>query len=414
MNAKTVVDGLRSAKREVFAVGKYLRQRSMPRPDGPVRVGFLVDFLPAWSKVRRIYTLLEQDERFEPVLLCVPSNALENPETNDTYEYLKQQGYENAVNTCLGPGQWLALESMELSYVFYLRPYNHLLPEQYHCHRLCAFTKVCLVVYGMSMTKQIAASTMNRDFYRYVYCFVGESPYVMKKNKRDGWLLHLLGLQKSLFLGMPGVEELRAAEGQAAPAWDFAAEGNLRVLWNPRWTTDKSLGGSNFFTFRDTLLSMAEEKPVSLLIRPHPLMLQNFLKTGEMSREEVDNFRARCQQLPNVALDESKEYNATLWNADVLVTDKSGMMAEFFVTGKPMIFCASNMELTPTEHMQQLLEGCYVVRTPQELTQCLDALRDGNDPLAQKRHALQKTLLGGVDAEPCRLILEELAKECKL
>lgn len=413
MNGKKLVDGLRSAKREVFAIGKYLRQRSMPRPDGPVRVGFLVDFLPAWSKVRRIYRLLEADDRFEPVLLCVPSNALESPEINDTYEYLKQQGYETAVNTCVAPGQWLELEPLGLSYVFYLRPYNHLLPEQYHCHRLCAFTKVCLVVYGMSMTKQIAASTMNRDFYRYVYCFVGESPYVMKKNKRDGWLLHLLGLQKSLFLGMPGVEELRDAEGQPAPAWDFAGDG-FRVLWNPRWTTDKSLGGSNFFTFRRTLLSMAEEKPVALLIRPHPLMLQNFVSTGQMSEEEVAQFRGECERLPNVSLDESREYNATLWGADVLVTDKSGLMAEFFVTGKPIIFCAGNMELTPTEHMEQLLKVCYVVRTPEELTERLDALRTGADPLSEKRHALQKTLLGGMDAEPCRHILEELAKECKL
>ena len=75
---------------------------------------------------------------------------------------------------------------------------------------------------------------------------------------------------------------------------------------------------------------------------------------------------------------------------------------------------SSRLSFAGAEHMQQLLEGCYVVRTPEELTQCLDALRDGNDPLAQKRQALQKTLLGGVDAEPCRLILEELAKECKL
>ena len=409
-----IIDLLRSSKREVFAIGKYLKERSTPKPEGPVRVGFLVDYLPAWSKVRRIYQVLEQDSNFQPILLCVPSNALENPEHNDTYEYLTQQGYADAVNTCIAPGKWLDLSELGLSYLFYLRPYNHLLPEEYHCHRVCCFTKVCLVLYGTSMTKQVADATMKRDFFRYVYCYFAESPYVMEKNRRDGWLLHLLGLQKSCFLGMPGVEELRCAKELPAPAWDFAGEG-FRVMWTPRWTTDKKLGGSNFFTFHDTLLTLArQEKDTALLIRPHPMMLSNFVSTGEMTQQEVDAFRAECGQLPNVSLDESREYNSTFWHTDVLVTDISGMMIEYYVTGKPMIFCAGNMELTPLEHTARLISGCYVVRTEQELLRCLRDLRAGIDPLADKRRELMKDLLGGVDAEPCRAIANELAKDQKL
>lgn len=414
---KGLIRTARSTKRELWAVGTYLRQQAMEKPAGPIRVGFLCEYVPAWSKVKPIYDIMEADDRFSPVILCVPSNLrygrLADPEnlTNDVYDYFLEQGYTSAVNTLTGSDQWLDLREMGLSYIFYLRPYNYLLPPPYENHRVCRYSKVCMVIYGMSMTEEVGDAVMERDFFRHVYCYFAETSFAMKKNRKEGWFLHTLGLQKSVFKGLPGMEDIAASKNLSSDAWDFGS-GSFRVMWTPRWTTDPKLGGSNFFTYGRKLMDFAVEHPeMDFLFRPHPMTLRHFLDTGEMTPQEVEDFRRECQETPNISLDERVEYMATMWNTDVLVTDISGVMAEWFVMGKPMIYCASNMHLTPAEHTARMLEGCYVVHNWQELKDTLLQLRQGMDPLAKRREALAREIYGGLDSTPSQAVAEEIAED---
>ncbi len=412
-----ITHAARSAKRELNAIGTYRQQRSMKKPDGPIRVGFLCDYTSAWSKVKPIYDMMEKDERFAPVILCVPSNLqygkVADPANlhNDVFDFFIENGYPNALNTLIGPDQWLDLEKLELSYIFYLRPYNYLLPPPYENHRVCRYTKVCMVIYGMSMTKEVGDAVMERDFFRHVYCYFAETSFAMEKNRADGWLLHQLGLQKSVFKGLPGMEEIAASQHKKSDAWDFYPS-DFRVMWTPRWTTNPELGGSNFFEYGEYLMDFARENPqTAMLFRPHPMMLQNFISTGELTREQAERFRERCDETPNLSLDERPEYMATMWQSSVLVTDISGVMAEYFVMGKPMIYCASNMHLTPAGHTEKMLEGCYVVHNWRQLKDTLLGLQQGIDPLAEKRKELAREIYGSLDSRPSAAVLEELVED---
>ena len=414
----------RRTKRELSAVVSYLRQRRMDRPEGPIRVGFLCEYIPGWNKVKPIYDLMAADDRFQPVILCVPSNlrggklADPNDLSNDVYDYFLENGYSTAVNTLTGSDEWLDLKTLGLSYIFYLRPYNYLLPPAYENHRVCRYCKVCMVIYGMIMTEEVGDTVMERDFFRHVYCYFAETSYAMRKNRRDGWLIHALGLQKSEFKGQPGIEEIAESRDLESPAWDFS-KNDFRIMWTPRWTTDPALGGTNFFEYCHLLMEFAKERTdMDFLFRPHPMALRNFVATGEMTPEEETAFREECQRIGNISLDERVEYTATMWQSSVLVTDISGVMAEYFVTGKPLIYCASNMRLTPAEHTARMLEGCYVVHNWQQLRQGCHALRhtliqlrQGYDPLAQKRLELAQEIFGGIDSSPSREIVEELVKD---
>ena len=407
--------GVKNSLRDLGAVGNYLAQRRVSRSDGPIRVGFLCQFIPAWSKLKPVYKQMLEDPQFQPVLICVPSN-IENrqlvgdTEGNDTYDYFLSQGYSQALNAW-EQGAWLDLSGLELDYIFYPRPYNDFLPPAYDSALVSRYCRICLVMYGMSMTEQIIDTVMERSFFRYVYFYFAESPYVMKRNRKMGALLHSLGLQKSVYKGLPGMEEIAAKREENSPAWDFSVNA-FRVIWTPRWTTDPALGGTNFFEYYQALLDYAREhESMDFLFRPHPLALDNFLKTGEMTREQVQSFHDQIQALPNVSLDRQKEYFSTMWGASVLVTDISGIMPEYFVTGKPMIYCASNMPLTPSPHTETMLEGCYTVYNREELFACLEQLAAGVDPLAQKRQEIAEKLYGGLNSAPSLGILEELAKD---
>lgn len=362
-----------------------------------------------------VYRQMLEDTRFEPVLICVPSN-IENRElvgdtqTNDTYGYFLSQGYSEALSAWDGAA-WLDLASLNLEYIFYPRPYNDFLPPCYDSALVSRYCRICLVMYGMSMTEQIIDTVMERSFFRYVYCYFAESPYVEQRNRQMGSLLHKLGLQKSVYKGLPGMEEIAAQKDAVSPAWDFS-ENSFRVIWTPRWTTDPNLGGTNFFEYYQPLLDYARvHDHMDFLFRPHPLALENFQKTGEMTAQQAQDFLSQIQALPNVSLDSQKEYFSTMWGASVLVTDISGIMPEYFVTGKPMIYCASNMPLTLSPHTKTMLEGCYTVHNRKELFSCLEQLAAGEDPLAEIRQQIAAELYGGLNSAPSAGILEELAKD---
>ncbi len=392
-----------------------MAQRRHSNATGPIRVGFLCQFIPAWSKLMPVYQQMRSDDRFQPVLICVPSN-IENrelvgqTEQNDTYDYFLSQGYSQAISAWDGEN-WLNLATLKLDYIFYPRPYNDFLPPSYDSAVVSRYCRICLVMYGMSMTEQIIDTVMERSFFRYVYCYFAESPYVGERNRKMGRFLHSLGLQKSVYKGLPGMEEIAAKRDAVSSAWDFS-QNSFRMIWTPRWTTDPALGGTNFFEYYQALLDYARtHETMDFLFRPHPLALENFQKTGEMTTRQVQDFLDQIQALPNVSLDSQKEYFSTMWGASVLVTDISGIMPEYFATGKPMIYCASNMPLTPSPHTKTMLEGCYTVYNKEELFACLEQLAAGEDPLAEIRQNIAEKLYGGLNSTPSLGIVEELAKD---
>lgn len=398
-------------------IPNFLSERRINRGDGPIRVAFFCQYIPAWTKVEPIYHLMREDERFEPYLICIPSgirnNRLIHPDSleNDTYDYFREHGYEDAVNALVGKEKWLDLEAMGLSYIFYPRPYNSFMPECYTSRRVSRYSRVCIIMYGMTLTEEVSNTTLNRDFMASVYYYFAETTFAMEKNRKNNSVLHRLGLQKTVCLGMPVLEALSRKRNAVSPSWAFS-KNQFRIMWTPRWTTDQAEGGSNFFTYYQRLLDYAEEHPdVDLLLRPHPLTFPHFIETGEMTAEEVTAYQARCASLQNVQLDTQSEYEATFWGSSVLVSDISGMMPEYFTTGKPLIYCASNMELKLSDFSRRMVEGCYVVYNEEELFHCLEDLQAGNDPLREKRATIKKELFGETCEGASARIVEELAKD---
>lgn len=410
---KTIKTGIQDLK----AMPDFLAERKQNR-QAPIRVGFFCQYIPAWTKVASIYAQMRSDPRFEPYLLCLPSGIkdgqLIDPEDleNDTYQYCVSHGYSEAINTLTGKNQWVDLKKMGLSYIFYPRPYNSLVPTCYHTKKVRRFSRICILMYGIATTEDITRITLNKDFMGNAYFYFAEAPFAQKINKKNNWLLHFFKLQKSVCIGIPVLEQLALAKNNISPSWAFS-KNSFRVMWTPRWTTDKAEGGSNFFTYWKSLPDYAEaNQDVDFLFRPHPLAFSHFIETGEMTPQEEAEFKARCASAPNVELDKESQYEATLWNSSVLVSDISGIMPEYFITGKPLIFCASNMELKLADFAEKMIhQGCYVVNNEQELFACLDQLRKGNDPLQEKRKLLIDKLFGSSSTNATQNIIEALAAD---
>lgn len=381
-------------KNELSSLHRHIRRRFAQRDNerinhGIIKVVFICQYIPAWSKNKQLYENLKKDDRFDVMLLCVPNrisaNQLRDPDdlSNDTYEYFRGHGYEDAVNALMGRNEWLDLRGWHPDYVIYNR-YDRPMPVQYTSAVVSTYAKICLIIYGTALLR-VEEAMFDKPFAANTFCFFAESAGIKNQFGRCNRILCTLKFSNAICCGIPAVENAYKAQNDETKAWDFSSN-DFRAIYAPRWTTDPTWGGSSFLDYKNTFFQIADEHPnIDILVRPHPLMFENFVNHGIMTADEVRDYKDSCFARKNIRVDTEKEYQATFWNSSVLVCDYSSMMIEYFVTGNPIIYLTYNEEIDYTDQMLAMLSGCYIVSSEQELKKTMDDLIAGKDPLAAKR-----------------------------
>lgn len=408
---------LRFCQNTVSAI-RLLRWKFIQNDTGrPIRVCFLQQDPNCWNKSKALYDLMLKDDRFAVSLLCVPDPY--DTDTGSTYRFFADNGYD-AIDARVGDGpwstmdsrgDWFDLQSIQPDYVFYQQPYDAYLPKAYQSRAVSKHAKICLTPYGFALTKELM-ECMEYDFLQSVYCLYTVSETERHFNAKRFALSHKLGIRHSKYLGTLVFTDLFRHKNEVSPSWDFS-ENCFRAIWTPRWTTDPKIGGSNFFRYKDFLLDYARENPITdILFRPHPMAFPNFIRTGQMTQQEVDAYIGQIEASANTALDHQKRYDATFWQSSVLVTDISAIIIEYFVTGKPIIFCETEgRSCTYLDFFQKILSVCYIAQDQNGVRRYLKQLQAGDDPLQEARITMIRELFGADLTSTANAIAEDLLRD---
>ena len=384
---KKVKHSMAEIYRDADAVKKLTKTKEdfQKNKKDEINVVFIAQYIPAWNKHVWIYNVIMKRKNMNAHILCVPSDIEKNQfvgdsSKNDVYEYFVSHGYENCINAYEN-GRWFDLKSLSPDYVFHSRPYNHFMPVEYTSINVCQYAKLCNFLYGASMSKMTMNTVFNKSYFRHCSFY-----FAIDEAEKEYWEKRFekgckAGLQKSVAVGSPAFQSILSVKKEKY-------DNKKTIIWTPRWSTDKVIGGSNFFNYKDVLPELLGGKQeTELIMRPHPLMFGNFVKQGLMTEKEVDDYKSMCASKGNIRFDTEKEYTDTFWKTDFMVTDISGIIIEYFITGKPIIFCTSEVEHHEnlTEAYQKILEGCYIARNKDELEECINNLLNGKDTLLEKR-----------------------------
>ena len=371
-----------------------------------LNVVFIIQYIPGWNKLEPIYKKMLDDDRFNPIIVCVPLNIqnhiLMDGKGNDTYQYFIEHGYK-AIDALLDDGSWFDLKKLEPDYLFHSRPYNAFMPKCYTSGKIVKYALICNVMYGACLAENDRKVCINKDYFKnaYLYFAFDDSE---KKYYQSLFKFGLkYGLQKCYPYGATGLEQIVNFETK-----QITTKVKHTILWTPRWSTDKTVGGSNFFNYRDTILQLASKNPnIVFIIRPHPLMFSNFLKTGEMTEQEVYEFKEHCNSSSNIVLDETKSYTETFWNSSLLITDFSGIVPEYFVTGKPIIYCHSNVNFEYTDTTKHIIHCCYEAFDSKDIEQYMYKVINREDVKLQERKECTDWLFPNINQNSTN-ILESL------
>ena len=380
-------------RHQLFQILKAVRRRLTGQP---IRVGFVCHMPSIWGKLSPLYRLLRDSPEFETLLIACPyrHRSFGDRDYHDggMFEFLQKEeqtipikGYDETTD------RWISLRNLSLDCVFFQTPYQETqFPKDFSSRSVSRHTRICYVPYhGTLIYKgEVEKTTHPEPFFRNVnMAFLGNAPECEYLSSR----FPHLGIEKGSFAtGSPMNDSLLGKPAKEDGSWNLPrSDSRKRILWTPRWTTRE--GNCHFFQYKDYFLDIAAKRnDVDFLFRPHPLMFQNLATTGEMPMEDQTRMIEIYDSLPNTSINNSGNYQNIFLTSDVLISDMSSIMAEYFVTGKPIVY--THREASFNEFGARLSEGFYWARNEEELDRVLGELIRGNDPLREKRASLTREL----------------------
>lgn len=351
---------------------RRINHKRSKRSDDRLTILFICQVPSLWNSMKPVFEeALRRDIQVH--VLAVPEKRVkknysvsdEDYDENKAYAFCKRF-YDQVIDAYdAKKRRWVNIKKLKPDYVFFPRPYEIYLPKVYRSGHLVRYTKLCYVNYAYNFEDYADKFIYKKQFIKNIYMLFPESKFseesintTRKENHIDWNKVNLFGYPR--FSLLPH-ETARDAD-------------TLRVLWTPRWTTNKDVCASHFFEYKDRLFSfMKDNARFELIFRPHPLLFRNFLSTGELSADDYQRLLQEINAAGNISLDESGDYIESFSKSDVLITDTSGLVIDYYVTGKPIIFCGNKEDFS--EHFAFLYDSLYdgsswenIVKTLQALT----------------------------------------------
>ena len=360
------------------------RIREKLRNKEKIKVLFVCHRPAVWESLHSVYDALKQDERFDPMIVAIP-NKKELPGVWLNHEEYETEGAEQFWKDydCINgydyqTKQWVDLKKYKPDYLFFQQPYNVARCAMYHSKVVSRYAKIAYVAYYSPIVYDEV----------YVDCtpadFLNDLSFFFTQNDKDHAFIQKrfndIGSHHCQIIntGFPRYDNVLRYRGSTCDLWKRSD--SYKMIWTPRWTTNE--GNCNFFAYKDLLVEYCRKNAdVELAFRPHPQAFMEWESTGELTKEDREEYLQNYRG-SNMHIDDSEDYFPLLFSADCLISDRSTMISDFLCTGKPVIYCMNDRNGNLDSDFFSVV---YTVRSWTELEQRIWKLRQGEDPLFDKR-----------------------------
>ena len=353
---------------------KRIKQKKIPDASRKIRVGFLVQIQEVWDKQAPVYEKLNSDDRFTVSLIVVPLRDFGTSKKSfGEYEkvllYFKTK-YPMADIRKAYDKHWLDLSSMGFDYIFYPRCWETDIPSEYRPKEVIKYAKTCYVPYGAGGFRYDKQFYYKRSFFISLYinfCNSKERVNLFPKSP----------YKHNIFLGTPLID-YSITRQQSITA------NSKSILWTPRWTDEEIYGGTTFFAYKDKILMLKMKNPtIELVLRPHPFTFQHALNLGKMTESEIEDYKKSVKE-HGASFDKNEMVGDTFRKTGILITDYSSIILEFFLSGKPVIYCGKT-NINFDEIYEQIFPGFYIAENWEQLEITVEKLLKGEDNMKTVR-----------------------------
>ena len=381
---------------------KFIKKRKK------IKVYFMCQYKQGYNKIVDVIEKMNIDSSFDVKVLAIPDDITKFPKNND-FEFWYSKFGKITVNAVQN-NKWFDLKKEKPDYIFVQRPYDNYLPKEYHVSSLRNFSKICYIPYAFELMdfRNIAMPDSFINNVNLFFCTQSEEyDYCCNiiKNINDGTKRYAYDL------GYPSLYNVFIKSKNFNSAFiKIEKKSNYNIIWTPRWSTNDDLCKTSFFDYKDLFVKyIKKRKNINFVFRPHPLAFENFIKEKKMTKREVSYYLKNYKN-SNMYYDLNGDYYNTFATSDVLITDYSSIIIEYFLFNKPIIYCYSENS-RETKLFRKMKKCFYCVNNWNELKNVLEELKKGNDPLKSKRKRLLNQISKKYEEDISLKIINEIKKD---
>ena len=373
-----------------------------------IKVFFLCQYKQGYNKIVDVIEKMKNDNSIDVKVLAIPDDITKFPR-NDDFDFWYSK-FGNITVNAIENNKWKKKKNEKPDYIFIQRPYDNYLPNEYQVPTLKEYSKICYIPYAFELIsfRDVAMPDFFVKNMNIIFCTNSEEYNYcnnIMESANDGIERHAYDL------GYPSLYNvvLKAKESNSAFS-KIDNKVNFNIIWTPRWTTDDNLCKTSFFDYKDYFVEYVKKsKDINFVFRPHPLTFNNFIKEKLMTKKEVNEYLNNYKKF-NMYYDLDSDYYDTFANSDILITDYSSVIIEYFMFNKPIIYCYRENE-KETELFKNMKKSFYCVNSWDELKKVLEKLKKGIDPLKGKRKIVLTKLLKQYNEDVSLKIINELKND---
>lgn len=304
-----------------------------------IKVAFFLNHESVW-KYEVLYDLMEQHPRFEPKIFVCPvvNFGMENMlfEMDKAFEVFKNKGHNVIKTYNKETGKYLDIKNtFSPDLVFFTNPHEGLQDYRYYINQF-ANTLTCYVPYSISTFNH--DFTYDLDFHNLLWNFFTETSIhkaiASGKQRNKG--------KNCTVTGYPGFDPLLINKNPKE-IWKNINPALKKIIWTPHHLMNELSKVSNFLEYYDFFLELADtyKDKLQITFNPHPLLRVKLENDPNWGKEKTDIYFNKWVNLENGQYGNGYYIDLFL-TSDALIHDSGSFMAEYLITGKPLLFMIRN------------------------------------------------------------------------
>ena len=358
-----------------------------------IKVAFFLNHESVW-KYEVLYDLMLQHPRFEPKIFVCPvvNFGMENMlyEMDKAFEAFKNKGYNVIKTFNTETGEYLDIKKkIAPDIVFYTNPYKGLQGFRYYIRKF-PDTLTCYVPYSIPTVNY--EFTYNLDFHNLVWKIFSETDIHLKmaseKQRNKGI--------NRIVTGYPGFDPLLMNKSPKE-VWKNKNPTLKKIIWTPHHLMNELSKVSNFLEYYDFFLELAVnyKDKLQIAFNPHPLLRIKLENDPNWGKEKTDAYYNKWINLENGQFGNGYYIDLFL-TSDALIHDSGSFMAEYLITGKPLLYMIRNESILDYLNVfgEKTLELHYQSRNQKQVIDFIEnVVLKEDDSMKEERNAFVKNTL---------------------
>lgn len=349
-----------------------------------IEVGFLVSDFRKWS-LGELFEKMKKSEHFSPKIILVKETIV--PSVDDA-RYLEQVSYFRNIDPTLIEQPFIENKSFvrqinnNFDIIFYQQPWDGM---RYWLNRFYEQVLSCYVPYSFIIYDSYLDYSLP-EFHFYLWKYFSQS-IVHKKSHLQHEPHHINKIEVT---GYPKLDVYQ--KNNVIPVFeDFKPTfSGKKIIYAPHHSFKGSiLQIATFEWSGQYLLNLKDENLNNIwAFKPHGRFKHALVDHKYLDEDQASSYM-QSWNTENSFIYDKGDYFDLFKDSDILITDCSSFLAEYFPTGKPIIWLKSLISKVEfNDFGKKLSTGFYCVTNVDELEVIYTQLMNGEDPLLHKRQQL--------------------------